>query len=819
MVVLVYGDNVQIVSVGSALMWMLGRLKHMGAVSEAHLALQTVCEVLLQHGEKHAGLCQMPRVWLTDLLGRLAGDQQSFVLRRSAGFAFSYLSILRSEPRNCIPTLLPLAMETLLRTARGGLRCAELSESDGPKNSWRACVHALNILKFILLDAALANDVLPYVAEAAMIAVLGFQDPNWAVRNSSMMVFSAVMQRAVDNKKNASDLTLTSTSKGATPLEFFGRFPDLYPFLLNQLAAATGHRVVVEEATGQPSGTEVASGGHDLEVMHPSLYPLMLLLSRLRNSSLPDFAVGENLADEEPLAQSAQLASTRQPNMKLFAPLIRSCASQRFHKIRTVASWALAAITPLEDIQEECELLFSSLDTLQCNEQHGVLLQVQSLLDTFARNTWSAGGLAGNASQVTHSLVKALAAQLAQRKELLDPSFLQFRPPLASVLLDVMYLLSGCATVSNFVEVSLLEDLQHACEAILHNLLSALRQRQVMVGEPLLIMRCLRYLSLSATPNLDLLFACLSHPTLELRCGALESLREILGMSRADITGALDWIVALPARYTIHAAVDRERVMASLSERVGHEQHPPLLACLLATTTELSAGAPIIDNREHFVRLAEKWDYLAACATAEDDVYNTDVAASAIELLGHLVRWFSEDHFVQWLNVIERASGAHHPAFIREAAVRSVSHSKILHDKSTSARLWMAVLQLIQVTPITSRVRSCQPLIVIFVCVLMRQDDDENVRVLVNQVVSAVLSRQEQVACEVEGSLLQHLPPLITDSLVSAIAAGDYGALDFIKSYMEEACAAEVLAAEAASIDELDITRKVILPPSCTCCN
>lgn len=773
---------------GSALLWMLGRLKHMGAVSEAHLALQTVCEVLLQHGEKHAGLCQMPRIWLMDLLDRLAGDHQSFVLRRSAGFAYSFLSILRSEPRNCIPTLLPLAVQTLLRTARGGLRCSNLDAVEGPKFSWRACVHSLNILKFILLDAALANDVVPYVAEAAMIAVLGFQDPNWAVRNSSMMVFSAVMQRAVDNKKNASDLTLTTTSKGATPLEFFGRFPDLYPFLLKQLAAATGHQVVIDESSGLPSRVELAPDAQVSENMHPSLYPLMLLLSRLRGSSLPDFAVGENTADEEPLAQAAQVASARTSNMKLFAPLIRSCASQRFHKIRTVASWALAAVTPLDEMQEECQLLFVSLDGKQCNDQQGILLLIQALLDAFARNTWGVGSLTANALQVTEGLVRALTAQLLARKDLLEPSSPKFIPPLASALLDITYLLSGCARIANLAELAVLQEhLQNACEAIVHRLLSALSHRPIMVAEPLLIMRCLRYMALNPTPNLDLLFTCLSQPTMEFRCGALESIREMLGMSRADITGSLDWIVGLPAEYVVRLSVDHGRLMEALAARVGEERYPPLLSCLLATITQLSATTAVINDRAHFEHLAGKWNYLAACASAEEDVYDTDVAASSVELLGHLARWSAEGHLDQWLAIVERASGAHHPAFIREAAVRSVSHSKILHDKDRSARLWLVVLQLVQ-------------------------DDDENVRILVNQVVCAVLSRQEQIACEVEGSVLQHLPPAIADSVAIATKAGDYRPLEHIRAFLVEACDGGVLATEASTIEELEITRKVQTP-------
>src|SRR5690606_18588912 len=131
----------------------------------------------------------------------------------------------------------------------------------------------------------------------------------------------------------------------------------------------------------------------------------------------------------------------------LFSPLIRSCSAQRFHKIRTVASWALAAITPLEEIQDECSLLFASLEAKGCNDQHGILLQVQSLLDTFARNTWGAGTQAANVLQVTEGLVRSLVPQVSGISQLFAPSQAQFRPPLASTLLDITYLLSGSALI------------------------------------------------------------------------------------------------------------------------------------------------------------------------------------------------------------------------------------------------------------------------------------------------------------------------------------------------------------------------------------
>ena len=126
------------------------------------------------------------------------------------------------------------------------------------------CVHALNVLRMILIDATLGpdldafiagdhlhvNTIHPFIhlltprntfslrrsltqsrklplthplilldldpptqpiAECTQLAVQGFKSNKWAIRNSSMMVFSSVVQRAVDNDKN----------EGATPPPFF----------------------------------------------------------------------------------------------------------------------------------------------------------------------------------------------------------------------------------------------------------------------------------------------------------------------------------------------------------------------------------------------------------------------------------------------------------------------------------------------------------------------------------------------------------------------------------------------------------------------
>jgi hypothetical protein len=155
----------EIKNVGATILDALGRLKHMGAIAEAHSALQVISECLLRHGERSPELCRLPSIWLNEILDRLKSERQVFILRRSAGFAYSFLSILRSEPANALPLLLQTAMSTLLRYIESNLNDIVenatsrliIPATNGLDGSWRGCVHALNVIRLFLIDGSLGK--------------------------------------------------------------------------------------------------------------------------------------------------------------------------------------------------------------------------------------------------------------------------------------------------------------------------------------------------------------------------------------------------------------------------------------------------------------------------------------------------------------------------------------------------------------------------------------------------------------------------------------------------------------------------------------
>lgn len=381
-----------------------------------------------------------------------------FILRRSAGFAYSFMSLLRAEPLKCKPTLLPLAMSALLghveaallglseellaesestavRSSTGKIvveRLEGLNRSGGGAggsggsdsigatmeveselldasvlgdqhinvsavsstvadsgSSWRVCVHALNVLRLILSDAALGPDLDPFIARCAEMAVRGFRSTKWAVRNSAMMVFAAMVQRAVDNQKNES-----GGAKAATVQEFFQRFPSLYPFLLTELAEISGYDVqcvhgwpvnVVALPQLQPHGlkAEVATGGHAND-QHPSLYPVLLLIAKLRSAVLGNCdstspTPSSTVTPSDKMSESASavsasasistttlLSGAHNPvNISLFIPLVERCSVQKSQKVREMAARALAALIPLQSVANKvAEILEALTDDL-----------------------------------------------------------------------------------------------------------------------------------------------------------------------------------------------------------------------------------------------------------------------------------------------------------------------------------------------------------------------------------------------------------------------------------------------------------------------
>lgn len=249
-------------------------------------------------------------------------------------------------------------------------------------------MHALNVLRLILSDAALGPDLNIYIPETAQLAVRGFTAPQWAVRNSCMMVFTAVAQRAVGTDKNDS-----AGAAVPTIAEFFQRFPALEPFLVSELSVAT-------------AGKDGAGAA-----VYPTLYPLLLLIAKLRVAVTPETAAAAGAASGDESAGVSEGSTAAVSTQHVLVKLVQSCSSQRVQAVRVIAAKALRVLTPVSDSPRAAAALLAQLRAqvapdrrLDLNAIHGEVLSVREL-------TKSAAAYVEMNALSNEELVSALRAQ------------------------------------------------------------------------------------------------------------------------------------------------------------------------------------------------------------------------------------------------------------------------------------------------------------------------------------------------------------------------------------------------------------------------
>jgi hypothetical protein len=406
----------QVALTGTLLIRSLITVKHHGSIHNAAEALQLMATRLLSLpappppsspsstlGPSSSSLphiSRLPSLWLEALLARLEGASATqFILRRSAGFAAAFLAILRGEPRAAPPLLLRRTMVVLLRlagadpallardiagladageSAEGSEAAAASSDSlaapaatSSPASSpasWRTAVHALNILRLLFRDAALGDGISAFTTSALRTALVGFKSRAWAVRNSSTMLYAAIVDRAVGSSQAAAEglglgLAVGSRSRDRdrpTLAQFFARYPSLAPFLADELAA--GSREGADEASSL------------------TLFPALLLLARLKplfaDTTTSGAALSEAAGDDGGAAIPA-------PVLASLLASVRACTRQRHAYVRRAAARAVPSLlAPGQAGGLVVSLAAAAASALQGgsalnNESHGTLLQLR----------------------------------------------------------------------------------------------------------------------------------------------------------------------------------------------------------------------------------------------------------------------------------------------------------------------------------------------------------------------------------------------------------------------------------------------------------
>ncbi|KAJ8530626.1 hypothetical protein K7X08_023507 [Anisodus acutangulus] len=396
-------DVKQLEVIGNHFLEVLLKMKHNGAIDKTRAGFTALCNRLLCSND--ARLCKLTESWMEKLMERTIAKGQTVddLLRRSAGIPAAFIAFFLSEPQGTPKRLLPRALRWLVDLASKSI--TDLTEA----NSFSAdscngfveaapaifpqtasdiydaeriskirdegvvpTVHAFNVLKAAFNDTNLATDTSGFSAEALIISIRCFSSPHWEVRNSACLAYTALVRRMIgflNVHKRA------SARRAITGLEFFHRYPSLHPFLFNELKIAT-------QSLLDGSSEHLRS---NLAKVHPSLCPVLILLSRLKPFSIASEA-GDPL---DPF---------------LFMPFIRKCSVQCNLRIRVLASRALTGLVSNEKLPLVLLNIASELPgtgehvvnsdsskssnrvNSSFNSLHGMLLQLSSLLDTNCRD-------------------------------------------------------------------------------------------------------------------------------------------------------------------------------------------------------------------------------------------------------------------------------------------------------------------------------------------------------------------------------------------------------------------------------------------------
>ncbi|XP_072879043.1 tRNA (32-2'-O)-methyltransferase regulator THADA isoform X4 [Chlorocebus sabaeus] len=191
----------QVKEIGDYFKQHLLQSRHRGAFELAYTGFVKLTEVLNRC--PNVSLQKLPEQWLWSVLEEIKCSDPSSKLcatRRSAGIPFYIQALLASEPKKGKMDLLKITMKELISLA-------------GPTDDLQSTVpqvHALNILRALFRDTRLGENIIPYVADGAKAAILGFTSPVWAVRNSSTLLFSALITRIFGVKRAKDELSKTN---------------------------------------------------------------------------------------------------------------------------------------------------------------------------------------------------------------------------------------------------------------------------------------------------------------------------------------------------------------------------------------------------------------------------------------------------------------------------------------------------------------------------------------------------------------------------------------------------------------------------------
>ncbi|XP_054263910.1 thyroid adenoma-associated protein homolog [Macrosteles quadrilineatus] len=315
-------EEKDILRIGNHLTTLLAETKHRGAFEQAYVGF---CKLVSRLWRLPMGtLQQLPLKWLKDTMDEISNNEETLcATRRSAGIPFMIQALICTQ----MEVQGPLSVEGWVSCLLALAECASAPPTTH--------THALNILRALFRSTQLGEAVSVCVERAFIVTISAFSASNWMERNSATLLLSALMTRVFGVPRSKSQDSLSWKNK-MTGRIFFQRYPKLFDFFQLELQKAS------------QSGSK----------LHPSLYPVLLILGRLYPSSL------------EGTDSNVQLTQ--------YIPDIVVCSGSNIYKTRTLAARAMVALMSLSHFDNVIQQV--TRPDISTNFRHGLHLQVAFFL-------------------------------------------------------------------------------------------------------------------------------------------------------------------------------------------------------------------------------------------------------------------------------------------------------------------------------------------------------------------------------------------------------------------------------------------------------
>jgi hypothetical protein len=204
---------------------LLAVVRHRGAISALCASFEDFIAILLH--SKNETYEELVEKWLDKFYGYIISGGTSYT-RRSAGFPAAIYAIVGTTDFGR-KILLPKTMDKLFDAAKQPVPLSLNEKVDLPQ------VHALNVIRAILLHSESIHGTKHYIENALCICFESFSSVFFPIRNSATMLFTVLVSKGLKSQESKSGTHFS----GVTGREFFTAYPNLRNVIVYYLALST----------------------------------------------------------------------------------------------------------------------------------------------------------------------------------------------------------------------------------------------------------------------------------------------------------------------------------------------------------------------------------------------------------------------------------------------------------------------------------------------------------------------------------------------------------------------------------------------------